>query len=76
MAFSPYPAVYFEHKGERFKIIRAVVANESVEKGKIVQQGKKLLIGCADGTIEITEIQRQGKKAMTTEEMLRGYLFN
>ena len=76
MAFSPYPAVYFEHNGERFKILRAVVANESAEKGKIIQQGKKLLVGCNNGAVEITEIQRQGKRAMTVEELLRGYSFN
>lgn len=76
MAFSPYPAIYFEHKGERFKILRAVVANESAEKGKIIQQGKKLLVGCNNGAVEITEIQRQGKRAMTVEELLRGYSFN
>lgn len=76
MAFSPYPAVYFEHKGERFKILRAIISNEKISAGQIVQQGKRLLIGCNGGAVEVTEIQRQGKKAMSAEEMLRGYSFN
>lgn len=76
MAFSPYPAIYFEHKGERFKILRAKVADEYIEKGSIKQSGNRLFIGCKGGAVEVKEIQRQGKKAMVTEELLRGYSFN
>ena len=76
MAFSPYPAIYFEHKGERFKILRAKVADEHIEKGSIKQLGNRLFIGCNGGAVEVKEIQRQGKKAMATEELLRGYSFN
>lgn len=76
MAFSPYPAIYFEHKGERFKILRAKVADEHIEKGSIKQLENRLFIGCNGGAVEVKEIQRQGKKAMATEELLRGYSFN
>ncbi len=76
MAFSPYPAIYFEHKGERFKILRAKVADEHIEKGSIKQFGNRLFIGCNGGAVEVKEIQRQGKRAMATEELLRGYSFN
>ena len=76
MAFSPYPAIYFEHKGERFKILRAKVADEHIEKGSIKQLEDRLFIGCNGGAVEVKEIQRQGKRAMTVEELLRGYSFN
>lgn len=75
MAFSPYPAVYFEHGGERFKVLRARVAEERVSAGSICQKGNRLFIGATDGAVEVLEIQRQGKKAMPTEELLRGYAF-
>lgn len=74
-AFNPYPAVYFEHKGERFKILRAVVCAEKNQQGKIWQEGNRLFVGTKDATLEILEIQRQGKKMMTVEELLRGYSF-
>lgn len=74
-AFNPSPAVYFEHKGERFKILRTVFSSENVKPGEIVSRGGHLLAGCADGTLEITEIQRQGKRAMSAAELLRGYEF-
>ncbi len=76
MAFSPYPAIFFEHNGERFKILRANLAkNENIPTGNVLQKGLQLFIGASDGAIEITEIQRQGKKAMSTVELLRGYQF-
>ncbi len=74
-AFNPYPAIYFEHKGERFKILRAEVCDEKNQQGKIWQEGNKLFVGAKDATLEILEIQRQGKKVMTTDELLRGYSF-
>jgi len=74
-AFNPYPAVYFEHKEERFKILRAKLSDEVAAPGKIMQKDNRLLIGCPDGALEVLEVQRQGKKIMTTEEMLRGYTF-
>ena len=75
-AFNPYPAIYFEHKGERFKILRAVVCAEKNQQGKIWQEGHRLFVGAKNAALQILEIQRQGKKAMTVEELLRGYSFN
>ena len=75
MAFNPYPAVYFEHNEERFKVLRAKVSDIKNQAGKIWQEGQQLFIGAKDKAIEITEIQRQGKKAMSVAELLRGYTF-
>lgn len=75
MAFSPYPAVYFEHDGERFKVLSAKMADEKIEEGTICQKGNRLFIGAKGGSVEIEKIQRQGKKPMLTAELLRGYNF-
>ncbi len=74
-AFNPYPGIYFEHKGERFKIWRAVVTEEKIPVGTITCRNNRLYIGCMDKALEIIEIQRQGKKVMNTVELLRGYNF-
>ena len=71
-AFNPYPAVYFEYGGERYKILRAKVVDESGEAGAILDGAGRLVIACGDKALEVTEIQRQGKKKMPTEELLRG----
>lgn len=74
-AFNPYPAVYFEYGGERYKILRAKVVDESGEVGAILDGAGRLVIACGDKALEVTEIQRQGKKKMPTEELLRGMNF-
>lgn len=74
-AFNPYPAVYFEYGGERYKILRAKVVDESGEAGAILDGAGRLVIACGDKALKVTEIQRQGKKKMPTEELLRGMNF-
>lgn len=75
-AFNPYPAAYFEYNGERFKVLRAVVADGAGKPGQILDGGKRLVIACGDGrALEVTEIQRQGKKAMAAADLLRGMSF-
>ena len=74
-AFNPYPAVYFEYGGERYKILRAKVVDESGEAGAILDGAGRLVIACGDKALEVTEIQRQGKKKMPPEELLRGMNF-
>jgi len=76
-AFNPYPATYFEHNGERFKLLKAMVADndKNLRIGEIRQDKENLLIGCGEGALAIEQIQRQGKKAMSAAELLRGYSF-
>lgn len=74
-AFNPYPAVYFEYGGERYKILRAKVVDEIGKAGAILDGAGRLVIACGDKALEVTEIQRQGKKKMPTEELLRGMNF-
>ena len=74
-AFNPYPAVYFEYGGERYKILRPKVVDESGEAGAILDGAGRLVIACGDKALEVSEIQRQGKKKMPTEELLRGMNF-
>lgn len=74
-AFNPYPAVYFEYGGERYKILRAKVVDETGDAGAILDGAGRLVIACGDKALEVTEIQRQGKKKMPTEELLRGMNF-
>ena len=76
-AFNPYPATYFEHNGERFKLLKCkVVANDfNLKQAEIRQENSRLFIGCGQDVLEVLQIQRQGKKAMSAEELLRGYRF-
>ena len=73
-AFNPYPGCYFEYEGERFKVLRAKVLAEDGIAGQILD-GEGLKIACRVGTLEVLEIQRQGKKAMPIADLLRGFEF-
>lgn len=76
-AFNPYPATYFEHSGERFKVLKAKVSkiDRSLSSGELYQVGNMLFVGTSSGILEIIEIQREGKKMMKTEDLLKGYSF-
>ena len=74
-AFNPYPAMFFEYGGERFKVLEAHKVEKYASAGTIIQDNNSLLIACADGALSITQIQRQGKKLMTISELLRGFHF-
>ena len=66
----PSPGAWFTFKGERYKILKAEVGNSKGEPGIVL--GQNLEIGCKEGSLKITEIQRQGKKVQKIGEFLLG----
>lgn len=74
-AFSPYPAMYFEYENERFKVLLAEKTTAVAAPGTIIRCNNELIISTKDGALKITQIQRQGKRPMTTSELLRGFTF-
>ena len=74
-AFNPFPAMFFEYNGERFKVLRAEVLDLSGKAGQILEGEHNLIVACGEKALKITEIQRQGKKAMSTADLLRGFSF-
>jgi methionyl-tRNA formyltransferase len=70
-AFNPVPGAFFEHEGERIKVLAAEVRPEGGEPGTILGHG--LTIACGSGSIVPTLVQRAGRGAMTPAELLRGF---
>ena len=66
----PSPGAWFTFKGERYKILKAEVGNSKGEPGIVL--GENLEIGCKEGSLKITEIQREGKKVQKIGEFLLG----
>ena len=66
----PSPGAWFTFKGERYKILKAEVGNSKGEPGIVL--GENLEIGCKEGSLKITEIQREGKKVQKIGEFLIG----
>lgn len=73
---SPYPGAHFMHEGRQIKIYRtAPVTAPKLSAGQILAEKTRLFIGCAEGTLEVFELQLEGRKKMGAAEFLRGYSF-
>lgn len=70
-AFAPTPGAFFEHQGERIRILAAELAEGSGRPGTIIDD--LMTIACGSGAIRPVRVQRAGKSAMSTAELLRGY---
>jgi len=69
-ALSPNPGAWFEYKNERFKVLRAIKSEKSGKAGNVLDE--KLTIGCKSDSIQILEIQRQGRNKQSVKEFLLG----
>lgn len=70
-AFNPVPGAFFEWQGERIKLLAADVTDSSGDPGTVVDD--RLTIVCGKGAIVPTLVQRAGRAAMTSAELLRGF---
>ena len=68
----PFPGAFFTHKGERYKILKAEFSNAKGDPGVILNENFE--IGCAEGSIKVLEIQREGKKIQKIKEFMLGTL--
>lgn len=77
---NPYPGAWttVEVKGEakRMKVFRSRIASEpmgmDLPAGTFHKEKKSLFVVCGKGTLEILEVQVEGKKRMTSAELLLG----
>ena len=67
---SPNPGAWFGYEAERFKILRANKSATSGNPGTLLDEN--LTIACKSDSIQILEIQRQGKNKQTSKDFLLG----
>ncbi|WP_239804511.1 methionyl-tRNA formyltransferase [Croceicoccus hydrothermalis] len=70
-AFAPRPGAFFEREGERFRVLEAEVIGREGPAATVLDD--MLTIACGYGALRPTVVQRAGKPAMRTADMLRGY---
>ena len=71
---SPSPGAWFEHKGDRFKVFKATKSSLSGKPGTVMDEN--LNVACKSNSIQILELQKQGKNKQTVKEFLLGYKIN
>jgi methionyl-tRNA formyltransferase len=71
-AFAPSPGAFFEYQGERFRILAAeAVRSDAAVPGTVLDD--QLTLQCNPGAIRPLVVQRAGKSAMPTSDLLRGF---
>jgi methionyl-tRNA formyltransferase len=82
--FQPWPGAFTTFKGKTLQVRRAQPLRPAVKltPGEIAIEGTRLFVGCGEGedkdkdtnaTLEIVEVQLEGKRRMTAQEFINGY---
>jgi len=70
-ALNPAPGTWFEHAGERIKVLAAAAVDGAGEPGTVLDDA--LTIACGVGALRLTRLQRPGRAPMDAAALLRGY---
>lgn len=71
---SPYPGAYSKLENKIFKIFSAELTSfpSNSEPGLLLIQDKKLYVNTSDNLLELTEVQPEGKRKLTSLEFING----
>jgi len=67
---SPSPGAWFKYENERFKVLRAKISTANGKPSYVLDEN--LTVACKSNSIQILELQRQGKNKQTAKEFLLG----
>jgi methionyl-tRNA formyltransferase len=70
---SPSPGAFFILNEKHFKVYKTALSEHSLSTGQFMTTKRQRFVGTGNGSLEILEIQPEGKKRMTADEFLRGY---
>ncbi|HKN35103.1 MAG TPA: methionyl-tRNA formyltransferase [Terriglobales bacterium] len=72
--FQPWPGAYTKFRGKNLAVVAAKSSAVVAPIGEIRLQGERTFVGCgANTSLELLEIQLEGKKRMSTRDFLHGY---
>lgn len=66
---SPFPGAWVDVTGERVKLLRSRLVDGRGTPGQVLHG---FTVACGEGAVEILEAQREGKRPMPAQEVLRG----
>ena len=73
-AFAPSPGARMILRGADIKVLAAKISAERGEAGRVLSANAEgLTIGCGEGALTLTRMQRAGGKEMAAGEFLRGF---
>ena len=72
-AFDPWPGAFFEHQGERIKVLAAALGRASADAAPGTVLDERVLVQCGEGALRPLVLQRPGRAAQPVDAFLRGY---
>ena len=69
-AFYPNPGSWFDLKGSRIKVIKAVEIKMEGNPGEVINNN--FTIACSQNSVQILELQKEGKNKISAIEFLKG----
>ena len=71
---NPFPVAWTTWNNKKVKIYESKLGPEiNISPFELLEKEGKLLVGCKEGTVEISELQLPGKKRMSSSEFINGY---
>ncbi|HUA16161.1 MAG TPA: methionyl-tRNA formyltransferase [Verrucomicrobiae bacterium] len=72
--FQPWPGAFTKFRSKNFQILRARPSGEALPPAEIQTAHGRLLVGCgSQSSLELLEIQIEGKKSTTAADFIHGY---
>jgi len=72
--FQPWPGAYTRFRGKTLQIVKARPATVATPPSELRVLSDRLLVGCAPNTsLELLEIQLEGKKRASAQDFIHGY---
>ena len=72
--FQPWPGAYTKFRGKNLQIIQARPASNVLPPAELHATSDRLLVGCGhQSSLELQEIQLEGKKRTSAADFIRGY---
>jgi methionyl-tRNA formyltransferase len=72
--FQSWPGAYSTFRGKNLQLKKAAALDQSLPISELKMEGDRLVVGCGQGTtIELFELQLEGKKRISAADFIRGY---
>ena len=72
-AYIQWPGVWTTFEGKILKIKKCLPNTIKTTAGVVSLNGEKILVGCLDASLELLEVQLEGKNPTTASDFLRGH---
>lgn len=72
--FQPWPSVYTKFRDKTLQLRKARPVAKVLPPAQLYAEGDRLLVGCrSNSSLELLELQLEGKKRMSADDFLHGY---